>query len=389
MPPLEHLLYALPWILAGLLAPVMVRRRPRLADSPAPPPEDSPLVSIIVPARNEAENIAGISATLLSSNYPNYEVLIVDDRSTDGTTEIARRLAANHADRIIRVIEGQPLPEGWMGKCWACWQGYQAARGDILVFTDADTRHHPDLLGHAVGAIRQQNADLVSVFPRQLMFTFWERIVQPQVFAAIMLRYRDGRRVNNARDPKKVIANGQFIAFPRASYEAIGGHEAVRGEIVEDLCLAQHAVNTGRRLYLAWADELIATRMYRSLNAIVEGWSKNLARAARYTVAPGLRPILPWAVAAFLLTFWVGPPLALLAGFFVPPAPPTSWSLTATLASLVFWAVMHRMLRISPTTALLYPLGAMLTTGLFIRSAVLGEAVTWKGRTYGRARRAE
>lgn len=382
MPTPNEALWALPWLLAALVAPLFIRRRPRLIENVLPEDAERPLVSIIVPARNEADNIPGIVATLLSSEYRPYEIIIVDDRSTDGTTEIVRRLAGNHPDRI-RMVEGAPLPPGWIGKCWACWQGYQHATGDVLVFTDADTRHHPALLGHTVAAIRKHEVDLASAFPRQLMFTFWERIVQPQVFTAIMLRYRDGERINRSLDPRNVIANGQFIVFPRASYERIGGHEAVRAEVVEDLSLAQRTVVTGGRMYMAWADELIATRMYRTLRGIVEGWSKNLARASRYTVAPWLRPVLPWLVAAFLLGFWVVPPLALLAGLFVPPAPPIGWSATATLASLVFWLQMHRMLRISPSTAFLYPLGAMITAALFVRSALLGDAITWKGRRYG------
>lgn len=383
MPPTPtELLFAAPWILAALLAPLLIRRQPRLAANPPPPIDERPFVSVIVPARNEADNIAGITATLLSTEYGPCEILLVDDRSTDGTGEIAHRLALNHPDRI-RHVRGEPLPDGWMGKCWACWQGYLAARGDVLVFTDADTRHHPRLLGHAVGAIRAQNADLVTAFPRQLMFSFWERIVQPHVFTAIMVRYRDGRRINRTRNPRDVIANGQFLAFRRASYEAIGGHESVRGEIVEDLRLAQRVIELGRTLHIAWADDLIATRMYRSLRGLIEGWSKNLARAARHTVDPWIRPVLPWAIAVFLVGFWVVPPLALLSSIFLPPAPPIGWSLTATAASLLFWFIMHRLLRISGATAALYPLGAIFTAGLFVRSALLGEDVTWKGRRYG------
>jgi chlorobactene glucosyltransferase len=379
---LNQILFALPWIAAALIAPALIRRRPRLADNPQPPAENRPFVSVIIPARNEADNITGIVATLLSSEYGRYEIILVDDRSTDGTTEIARRLAANHPDRI-RWVEGATLPSGWMGKCWACWQGYQHATGDVLVFSDADTRHHPSLLAHAVGALQRHKADLVSAFPRQLMFTFWERVIQPQVFTAIMLRYRDGERINRSRNPRNVIANGQFIAFPRTSYEAIGGHESVRAEVVEDLSLAQRVVIKGGHIHIAWADDLIATRMYRTLRAIVEGWSKNLARASRHTVAPWLRPFLPWLVAFFLLAFWAAPPLALLSALFLPPAPPVGWSATATLSSIVFWLIMHRMLRISPSTAFLYPLGAIVTAGLFIRSTLLGEAITWKGRRYG------
>jgi chlorobactene glucosyltransferase len=382
VPATQSLLLALPWLLAAALAPILIRRRPRLRHNPVPDPDQLPLISVIVPARNEADNIAGITATLLSSDYRRFEIILVDDRSTDGTREIARRLAANHPERV-RLVEGETLPAGWIGKCWACWQGYQNAAGDIIVFTDADTRHHPALLGHTVGALQAQKADLVTVFPRQLMFSFWERVVQPHVFTAIMLRYRDGNRINRTQKARDVIANGQFMAFTRVAYEAIHGHEGVRAEVVEDLRLAQRTVNAGRRLYISWADDLIATRMYRSLRGIIEGWSKNLARASRHTVDPWLRPVLPWLIAFALIAVWVVPPLALLASLFLPPAPPAGWSATATLASLAFWTIMHAILRVPIAGALLYPLGAIFTAGLFVRSALLGESVTWKGRTYG------
>ncbi len=380
MPPSPmELLLALPWIVAALFLPVLLQRRPRLDENP-PAKGELPLISIIVPARNEADNIAGIMATLLSSDYPRYEIILVDDRSTDGTTEIARRLTSNHPN-VVRLVEGEPLPAGWVGKCWACWQGYRRAAGAVLVFTNADTRHHPHLLGHALGALRRHAADLVSVFPRQLMFTYWERVIQPHVFTAIMFRYRDGERINHSRNPRDVIANGQFIAMTRVGYEAIGGHEAVRAEVVEDLHLAQRTVALGRRLYVAYAEDLIATRMYRSLAAIVEGWSKNLANASRDTVDPWLRPFLPWLISLALLLVWVAPPLTLLLAPLLHTG--LGWSLTAVSASIVFWLGMHRIFRIPLLPALLYPLGAMMTAALYVRSALLGSAVTWKGRRYG------
>jgi chlorobactene glucosyltransferase len=379
------LLFAMPWIAAALLSPILMRKRPRLRDQPTLDPADAPLVSVIVPARNEARNLPGIVATLLTSRYPRYEIILVDDGSTDGTTEIADRLAANHSDRI-RVVHGEPLPDGWIGKCWACWQGYLEAKGDVLAFSDADTRHHSHLLGHSVGALRANRAALVTTLPRQLMFTFWERIVQPHVFAAILWRYRDPAHVNRTKNPRDVIANGQYMMFDREAYEAIGGHKAVKGDVVEDLVLAQKTVASGRRLFLGHGQDLIATRMYRSLPGIIEGWSKNLANASRQTVDPWLRPMLPWLIAAFLIGFWVVPALALLITPFLPIAS-FGWALAAVLASVVFWIWIHRRLRIPVLTALIYPLGAIMVAGLFIRSALLGDTVTWRGRRYGGQRR--
>jgi len=371
---------ALPWVLAPLLHPVLIRRRPRLRDHAAPAAQDAPFVSIIVPARNEAENIGACVASLLRARYPRYEIIVVDDRSTDGTGAIVRILAEHHTGRV-RIVEGGALPEGWVGKCWACWQGYREARGELLLFTDADTRHDRDLLGHAVGAARTTGANLVTVFPRQRMVGFWECVILPHIFTAILARYNDLARMNRTTNPRNVIANGQFILFDRQGYEVVGGHEAVRGEIVEDLRLAQLIVSKGHRMYAAHANDLMETRMYRSFAGIVEGWTKNLAGGARQSVPRVLRPAVPWLIGLVMLFLWVVPPLALVAQLPAPrPAP-----LLASGASLVFWGVAYHRLGVRPTWALIFPLGAIVTALLFFRSAARGGRVMWKGRMYDTA----
>src|SRR5512138_164192 len=145
-----------------IVLPLLVRNRTRLEDVDSIRNDEGSLVSIVVPARNEAGNIGACVATLLDSAYPRREIIVVDDGSTDGTGDIARILA-ERGEGMVRLIESAPLPDGWVGKCWACWQGYEAARGDVLLFTDADTRHDEALLGHAVGALRATGASLLSV----------------------------------------------------------------------------------------------------------------------------------------------------------------------------------------------------------------------------------
>lgn len=382
MIPLEFL-YAWPWIAAAVLLPFMMRRKPRMTAEPrANADDDGPLVSIVVPARNEAANIGACLATLLDSGYSNREIIVVDDHSTDGTGDIARILA-ERADGAVRVIEGQPLPPGWVGKCWACWQGYQAAHGDVLLFTDADTRHDENLLPHALGALLSRKVALVTVIPRQIMRTFWERTVLPQIFMLIYLRYRDLNRINSTRNPRDVIANGQFILMPRAEYEAMDGHRSVRGEIVEDLRLAQQVVSQGRGLFVANAETLMDTRMYRSLGQIVEGWTKNLALGTRGSVDGWLKPAMPWIAGITLIGFWCGPPVLLVAsvlGLSVPGM--RAWSIVATSASAAFWLLAYARLRLPVLHALLYPLGAAVAGMVFLRSAARGRTIGWKGRTY-------
>jgi chlorobactene glucosyltransferase len=374
-----------PWVLLAFATRMAMQRQPRLSATP-PPVGERPMVSVIVPARNEATNISACVATLINSSYHPREIIVVDDNSADGTGDIARILA-DRSDGTLRLVDGEPLPPGWLGKAWACWQGYREAKGEILLFTDADTRHDDALLGHAVGAMQARQADLVSVLPAQLMETFWERVVLPHLFTLITLRFRDLRHVSRTKRVRDVFANGQFLLVRREAYDAIGGHAALRGEVVEDLCMAQQLRAQGRTLYLAHAEDLMETRMYRSLHGIAEGWSKNLAVGARRTVAPWLRPAVPWLLAAFVTVFWIVPPALLLLNFFGGVGGPLlrAWSGAVTAFSLLYWAALNARLGVPPLNAFFYPLGALVSALLFVRSTVIGRRFRWKGRSYGRS----
>lgn len=381
MPTLTALVWALPWILLAVASPLLFRARPRLKDEKSPAADESPLVSVIVPARNEAFNIGGCVGSILHSRYSSMEIIVVDDESRDGTGDIAHNIAAQ--DSRVRLIRSEPLPVGWMGKSWACWQGYQAARGDLLVFTDADTRHEPGLLGRSIGALRRNGAGLVSVIPRQVIISFWERVVLPHVFLIMRMRYPDLARINRSRNPRSVIANGQFLLFEREAYEAVGGHEAVRHEIVEDLRLAQRMVESGRRLHLTHGEDFMQTRMYRSLAGIVEGWSKNLAAGSRQSVGRLMGPLLPWLLALAVAAFWLLPAAALFAGLAGRTTPEVhGWGLIASAACLCFWLLAFTAFRAPRIYALTWPLGAAMTAFLLVRSAARGPKITWKERTY-------
>jgi chlorobactene glucosyltransferase len=377
-----ELVWLLPWVALLLSMPLFLVRRTRIRSYAAPPAREAPLVTAIVPARNEAANIGICVASLLNSTYPNLEVVVIDDGSSDGTGDIVRILA-EHAGGRLRLVDGEPLPAGWVGKTWACWQGYRVARGELLLFTDADTRHEDALLGHAVGAAETRGADLVSVMPRQLMGSVWERLVLPQIFAILGMRYFALERISRTRNPRHVIANGQFILIRRDAYEAIGGHAAVRSDIVEDQRIAQRMVETGRRIFVAHAQELMETRMYRSLGGIVEGWSKNLARGSRRAAPPWIAPLVPWLIAVFIAGAWLLPPVVLAATVFNRfGSPAFNWSLGATLLSLIYWMTMYAGMRVPMRYAPGYPLGAAVAVALFVRSALRGGRTDWKGRRY-------
>lgn len=368
-----------PWMLLALLGAGSLLRWPRLRRYQFA--QEGPRVSVIVPARNEAGNIGACLAALMSSSYTNREIIVVDDRSTDGTGDIVRALEARSEDSI-RLVKGEEVPEGWCGKPWACWQGYQAASGGVLLFTDADTRHQAELLGRTLSALEEEEADLLTVLPEQTLVTFWERSVMPHMLFMLGVRYR-APLVNRTRNPLHVVANGQYIMMPRASYEAIGGHEALKREVVEDLRLAQRVVESGLKLFVVHAEEFMQTRMYRSLNGIVEGWSKNVAIGSRYSVGASLRPFVTWLIVAFLLVAWVFPPAVMITDLFAPVSDRlVLWSLGATILSLAFWVLVNLRMRVPPLYSLIYPVGAVVAAVIVTRSAMRGRRVTWKGRNY-------
>lgn len=376
MPSWLELLPALPWLAPFAVIPRLAKLRPNLSDSPT---ASAGLVSVIIPARNEGAVIETVVTSVLASAYRPIEVLVVDDRSTDDTAarvgELARR------DPRLRLIAGEELPPGWYGKPWACLQGYRAARGDLLLFTDADTRHAPELLGRAVGALRETGADLLTIAPRQRCETFWERIVMPQIWLLLGIRYHPAR-VNHSRRPRDVIANGQFILMPRASYEAVGTHEAVRGDVAEDLALAQAVVGRGGRLHFAFAERLMETRMYQGLGALIEGWSKNVYLGGRrsFPEEPVLRALVP-VMLALAFCFWLAPPSALVFGVLAGAPAPSA--IVATGLGALFWCLICFGMQIPAIYGLGYPLGAAVALYIAARSTLRGRRrIEWRGRTY-------
>jgi chlorobactene glucosyltransferase len=354
--------------------------QPNLSDVP---PADGTPVTVIIPARNEERGIESVVRSILASDYHPFDIVVVDDRSSDDTAAVVERLAAG--DPRVRLVRGAPLPDGWYGKPWACAQGADQATGILLLFTDADTRHEPGLLGRAVAALQREQADLVTVSPHQRCVTFWERVVMPQIWLLLGIRYHPSR-VNRARRERDVIANGQFILTTRAAYLAAGTHAAVRHEVAEDLALAQTYLRHGRRLHFAFAERLMETRMYQSLSQLVEGWSKNIYLGGRrsFPGQPVLQALAPVMVAA-ALAFWLVPPAMVLAGAMGgAPAWLLRPALVAAGLSLGFWTLMSYGMRIPAGYGLLYPVGALMTLYIAARSTWRGgRRVEWRGRVYG------
>jgi glycosyltransferase involved in cell wall biosynthesis len=256
----------------------------------SPPPE----VSVIVPARNEEACLGDCLESLVTQNGVGFEVIVVDDYSTDRTREIAESFAG------VRVISPGALPAGWTGKNNAVIAGAGEARGGWLLFTDADTVHLPGSLARALEEAKREQADLLSYSPEQIAVTFWEMAVLPVVFAELARQYPP-KKVSDPGSPV-AAANGQFILIRREAYEAAGGHRSIADSLLEDVALAGAVKSSGRKIRFRYAADAVRTRMYRNFRQLREGWTKNLAR---------LFPRPGW-LAVKLLFRW-GLPLGMLA----------------------------------------------------------------------------
>ena len=249
---------------------------------PSATPLDSLMISVCVPARNEERNIRRCVDALLAQTYLNFEIIVLDDRSTDATPEILRDLCRSPyaattmvaQNEILKVINGSDLPPGWAGKPHALTQAVAIARGEWLCFVDADTFVTPEALMAVYAKALETKADLFTIMTKQIMLTFWERTVLPLVMLALSVGFSP-RKVNDP-NRKDAIANGQFIFIKRDVYEAVGGHEAIKGSIVEDKDLAVLVKNSGYRLVVADGRQVASTRMYTSLAEMWEGWTKNI-----------------------------------------------------------------------------------------------------------------
>lgn len=233
----------------------------------------TPRVSVLVPARNETTVIGASVRSLLSQTYPTLELLVLDDQSQDGTAEVVRQ--AGQGDSRLQLLEGQPLPKGWLGKNWACHQLGQQARGEILIFTDADVQWQPTTIEQIVVEMATTKADLLSLFPTQKTVTWAERLTVPLI-AMATLGYLPWTMVHFSKMPAFSAANGQCMAFRWTAYNQIGGHFAVRNNVLEDVTLARLVKKTGLTLRLADGNHLLHCQMYTNWQQVRHGFAKNI-----------------------------------------------------------------------------------------------------------------
>jgi cellulose synthase/poly-beta-1,6-N-acetylglucosamine synthase-like glycosyltransferase len=339
---------------------------------------------VLIPARNEAHTIARCLDGVLAQEYPAYEVIVVDDASTDGTGAILARYAQQHSH--LRVLNSAGPPPGWTGKAHACQQAAAAARGEWLLFLDADTVPQAGLIAALLHRSQRQQVDLLTVFPFLELESFWERAVLPP-FRAILHATYPFRRLN-APDvrPDEVAANGQCMLFRSAAYHAIGGHGAVQAAVLEDVHLARATRAAGYRTGAAEGSTYLRVRMYTNRREVFEGLMKNAA--AGYT-SGGTRAF--W-VGAYQFVLAFGPFWMLAAGLvLLAQHNPAGWAalglgLLVVGTALAYWmTLMRTVYRLPSSTGLLWPFGLACYGIIAARSlwqVRSGRGVIWKGRHY-------
>ncbi len=371
-------LFALAWTGTALLN-FLLFRKPRALLPATDGPDDLPLVSVLVPARNEEASIQACVRSLLALNYPRLEVIVLDDRSDDDTYEILCRL--RDRDPRLRVLIGAELPADWYGKPWACWQMAQAAKGELLLLTDADCEFAPDALLLALGARRETRADVVSLVPDLHAEGFWERLIIPLQYYVIYA-FLPTWLIRPTPYPWFAAANGAFLFLSKETYFAADGHRAVRRQLAEDVKFAQHVKRCGFSLWYGDGSRTYSVRMYHGLPEVWAGFAKNLFPAFSKNL-----PLLLWIV-FLLVNVFVLPPLWLLWGWGTG----AGWAwlplLSFVLLAGVRLGLTMRYGRDGGGYALLNPLAWALVAAIALTSAWHGlskRGNVWKGRSYGRS----
>ena len=356
-------------LILNYLLNLKVFRFPPIPELPA----STPLISVLIPARNEEKRIRPCLGTLVDSNYPHFEILVLDDHSSDGTAALVQKRAQE--DSRVRLLAGRDLPSGWTGKAWACHQLAQEARGEFLVFVDADTRFSDITLSQAVALAIHKKADLISLWPYLEAKSWSEHLIIPFVHLFILLylpHWMGGRSTSLG------AANGQFLLFRRTAYEKIRGHESVAGHLVEDIALGRKMRAAGFRVLNQDGTNpghpiaLVRCRMYDNFRDLWDGFTKNL-----YPAFDGR-----WAAFAFFQIFQT---VVLLAPFVLLPFfphDPILWVETAVILSLRL-SMAHRF-RQSWLGAVFHPFGMLLVLAISANSwlQTIRRRLPWRGRHY-------
>ena len=353
--------------------PLLATRNLRLTAS------DAPLVSILVPARNEEQRVLEMCIrSILAQDYGNFEVIAVNDRSIDKTGAILETLA--NSDERLRVFEGEELPPGWLGKPYAMQQALSHARGEWILATDADMIFEPAVLRTALDHALEGNADAFTLIPRFETGSFWERVMIP-TWEWVFLMFTVFYRINDPRTDRAAGIGGFFLVR-RAALDRVGGYEALKDEVMEDVRLAERIKRLGARLMIGRAPSLISTRMYTTFGEMWECSTKNWFSGVNFSFPFALFCVVSMYLAAVVpALIAIAAVIAIASGIdvsslFIPAA--LSW-----LLQVVVMAIVNRRSGVSVGYALTAPLGLALIYAMLFDSSfriVTGRGVTWKGR---------
>jgi chlorobactene glucosyltransferase len=341
-----------------------------------------PKVSILVPARNEENNILGCVQSLLDQDYPDFEVLVLDDESTDKTLDILTQLSSKYSH--LKVIQGKPLPPEWMGKHWACHQLSDIADGELILFTDADTFHGSLTLRESVSALLNQDADLLSVIPYEVLGSWGEKIMLPYIFSSCLF-FIPISIAHHVRNPALCFSIGQFMLFKRESYRKIGGHASIKGSPMEDLILGRKVKKTGLRWRLADGGLRVKCRMYHDFQS---SW-KGLSRFLFLGYEDNLQQLfLAWG---WTILIFLGPFILVLLqvlGVISLSSVNLTRILAAILLNYVIWGLSYWKLRYPIFLSLFYPVTFIMNFLATFNSLYLTKTrqTTWKDRPLFRNR---
>jgi chlorobactene glucosyltransferase len=361
-----------------------LREEPFLvADAAALPPSPAPLISVLIPARNEAANISRALDALLSQNYPAFEVIVADDRSEDDTPGILRDFAAK--DPRLRLVEIRRLPEGWTGKNHALRQAAAIARGEILLFHDADVALDPGALSVLTSHFLANRLDMFSLILRLDSRSFWEKALRVLAGSVLLFRFPLAK-VNNPTS-SRAFANGQLIMMRAEVYRAVGGHDRVKSVLLEDIALARLVKAEGRRLGLACGFDLAAARMYSSLPDFWKGWTRIFYSAFGGNPARLLALALLLAVSSLFPYFALFYAMTVLATQGVSVAPLALLILAAAQLALLLWVMarLHRVSRSEVPYAFLHLPAVVILLGILCAAAskrFSPAGIQWKGVPY-------
>jgi len=369
------------FLLIGILFNLLLNLRAlRKAKADGELPEAPPLISVLIPARNEEANIGTCLESLRRQDYPTFEILVLDDASTDGTADVVAAVAAE--DQRVRLLRGQPLPSGWAGKPFACQQLANEAQGSWLLFTDADTVHAPAVLRQVLCAALGSGAALISGFPHQRTTSVWQKMAIPIMFYFIILCWMPLWWMQRSRRTLPSVTIGQFMFFSAQEYRSIGGHEAVKSRILEDVWLGREVARHHYRQLTLDLSPLVSCQMYREFGTMWDGINRWFYVAASLSIFAFI------GLMGVVLLLFLAPFLWLAHGLLLAQ-PAFGWQVLVMLQVAILYLARFlagRRFSQSKSSVILHPIGMsfLLLICFYVSYQCLrGAGVRWKGRVYG------